>query len=667
MKFALVGNQNCGKTTLFNQLTGSNQHVGNFPGVTVDSKSGAIRGEKDCTVVDLPGIYSIRPYTGEEIVTRDFIINSKPDGIINIIDATNIERNLYLSLQLLEMRIPVVIALNMMDEVRSNGGAIDVPALSAKLGVPVIPISAAKNEGVDELINAALNVAKNRILPKVTDFCSGGPVHRCVHAVSHLIEDHAEDHGISPRFAATKLIEGDTDIIKRLELNENELEMMEHSITEMESERGLDRNAALADMRYSFIEQVCADTVKKCHESKERRRSVAIDRVLTGKYTAIPIFICAMLLIFYLTFDVIGAFLGDLMDMGIASLTDIIDNALMSYGINPVIHSLIIDGVFAGVGSVLSFLPLIVVLFFFLSVLEDSGYMARIAFVMDRPLRKLGLSGRSIVPMLIGFGCSVPAIMATRTLSSERDRRMTMALIPFMSCSAKIPIYAVFTEAFFTEYKALVMISLYVLGIIVGIIATLISKHTIYRGNPMPFVMELPNYRMPSPKSVLMLMWEKAKDFVQKAFTLIFAASIIVWVLRTFDTRLNIVENQEDSLLALLGKLISPVFKPLGFGDWRISTAVITGLTAKEAVISTLSVLLGVSMTELSGALAGVFTAQAAVSFLTFVLLYTPCIAAIGAFRRETSALRTLGIVIFQCAVAWVAAFGIHGMMLLFA
>ena len=667
MKFALVGNQNCGKTTLFNQLTGSNQHVGNFPGVTVDSKSGAIRGEKDCTVVDLPGIYSIRPYTGEEIVTRDFIINSKPDGIINIIDATNIERNLYLSLQLLEMRIPVVIALNMMDEVRSNGGAIDVSALSAKLGVPVIPISAAKNEGVDELINAALNVAKNRILPKVTDFCSGGPVHRCVHAVSHLIEDHAEDHGISPRFAATKLIEGDTDIIKRLELNENELEMMEHSITEMESERGLDRNAALADMRYSFIEQVCADTVKKCHESKERRRSVAIDRVLTGKYTAIPIFICAMLLIFYLTFDVIGAFLGDLMDMGIASLTDIVDNALTSYGINPVIHSLIIDGVFAGVGSVLSFLPLIVVLFFFLSVLEDSGYMARIAFVMDRPLRKLGLSGRSIVPMLIGFGCSVPAIMATRTLSSERDRRMTMALIPFMSCSAKIPIYAVFTEAFFTEYKALVMISLYVLGIIVGIIATLISKHTIYRGNPMPFVMELPNYRMPSPKSVLMLMWEKAKDFVQKAFTLIFAATIIIWVLRTFDTRLNIVENQEDSLLALLGKLISPVFKPLGFGDWRISTAVITGLTAKEAVISTLSVLLGVSMTELSGALAGVFTAQAAVSFLTFVLLYTPCIAAIGAFRRETSALRTLGIVIFQCAVAWVAAFGIHTIMLLFA
>lgn len=667
MKFALVGNQNCGKTTLFNQITGSNQHVGNFPGVTVDSKSGAIRGEKDCTVVDLPGIYSIRPYTGEEIVTRDFIINSKPDGIINIIDATNIERNLYLSLQLLEMRIPVVIALNMMDEVRSNGGAIDVSALSAKLGVPVIPISAAKNEGVDELINAALNVAKNRILPKVTDFCSGGPVHRCVHAVSHLIEDHAEDHGISPRFAATKLIEGDTDIIKRLELNENELEMMEHSITEMESERGLDRNAALADMRYSFIEQVCADTVKKCHESKERMRSVAIDRVLTGKYTAIPIFICAMLLIFYLTFDVIGAFLGDLMDMGIASLTDIVDNALTSYGINPVIHSLIIDGVFAGVGSVLSFLPLIVVLFFFLSVLEDSGYMARIAFVMDRPLRKLGLSGRSIVPMLIGFGCSVPAIMATRTLSSERDRRMTMALIPFMSCSAKIPIYAVFTEAFFTEYKALVMISLYILGIIVGIIATLISKHTIYRGNPMPFVMELPNYRMPSPKSVLMLMWEKAKDFVQKAFTLIFAASIIIWVLRTFDTRLNIVENQEDSLLALLGKLISPVFKPLGFDDWRISTAVITGLTAKEAVISTLSVLLGVSMTELSGALAGVFTAQAAVSFLTFVLLYTPCIAAIGAFRRETSALRTLGIVIFQCAVAWVAAFGIHSMMLLFA
>ena len=666
MIFALIGNQNCGKTTLFNVLTGSNRHVGNFPGVTVERKDGEIKGEKGSIVVDLPGIYSLSPYTAEEIVTRDFLLNSDVDGIINILDATNIERNLYLTMQLTELDIPMVLALNMMDEVRANGNYIDAKGLENELGVPVIPISASRNEGIDELVERAIKTAEQKRLPMKNDFCSG-PVHKAIHSTAHLIEDKANAAGIPVRFAATKLAEGDELMSKTLGIGKAEADIIEHIMECMEMSLGTDREAALADMRYSFIEQVCADTVKKCHESKERMRSVAIDRVLTGKYTAIPIFICAMLLIFYLTFDVIGAFLGDLMDMGIASLTDIVDNALTSYGINPVIHSLIIDGVFAGVGSVLSFLPLIVVLFFFLSVLEDSGYMARIAFVMDRPLRKLGLSGRSIVPMLIGFGCSVPAIMATRTLSSERDRRMTMALIPFMSCSAKIPIYAVFTEAFFTEYKALVMISLYVLGIIVGIIATLISKHTIYRGNPMPFVMELPNYRMPSPKSVLMLMWEKAKDFVQKAFTLIFAASIIIWVLRTFDTRLNIVENQENSLLALLGKLISPVFKPLGFGDWRISTAVITGLTAKEAVISTLSVLLGVSMTELSGALAGVFTAQAAVSFLTFVLLYTPCIAAIGAFRRETSALRTLGIVIFQCAVAWVAAFGIHCLMFLFA
>lgn len=666
MKFALVGNQNCGKTTLFNQLTGSNQHVGNFPGVTVDSKSGSIRNLKDCTVVDLPGIYSIRPYTNEEIVTRDFILNEKPDGIINIIDATNIERNLYLTLQLLEMRIPTVVALNMMDEVRSNGGSVNVVSLSEKLGVPVIPISAAKNEGIDELIKSAVTVASSKIMPKVTDFCSSGPVHRCVHAVSHLIEDHAQNHSISPRFAATKIIEGDNSITERLEFNQNELEMLEHSVVEMEQERGLDRNAALADMRYSFIEKACANTVKKCHESNERKRSLAIDRILTGKYTAIPLFLLAMLLIFYLTFDVIGAYLGDIMDKAIGLVTDCVDTLLTEYGINEVVHGLIIDGIFAGVGSVLSFLPEIVVLFFFLSVLEDSGYMARIAFVMDRPLRKLGLSGRSIVPMLVGFGCSVPAIMATRTLSSDRDRKMTMALIPFMSCSAKIPIYAVFTEAFFTEYKAIVMICLYVFGIIIGIITALISKALIYRGNPMPFVMELPNYRMPSPKSVLMLMWEKAKDFIQKAFTIIFAASIVIWLLQTFDTRLNVVANQENSMLALLGKLIAPVFKPLGFADWRISTSIITGLTAKETVVSTLSVLLGVSTTELHAILPSIFTTASTFSFLAFVLLYTPCVAAIGAFKRETSTTQAGIIVVMQCAVAWLMSFAVYNIALLF-
>lgn len=667
MRFALVGNQNCGKTTLFNQLTGSNQHVGNFPGVTVDSKSGNIRNQRDCTVVDLPGIYSIRPYTNEEIVTRDFILQEKPDGIINIIDATNIERNLYLTLQLLEMRIPTVVALNMMDEVRSNGGSINVASLSEKLGVPVIPISAAKNEGIDELIKNAVSTASRKIMPKVTDFCSSGPVHRCVHAVSHLIEDHAQNHGISPRFAATKIIEGDSTITKRLELNQNELDMLEHSVVEMEQERNLDRNAALADMRYAFIERTCADTVKKCHESKERRRSLAIDKVLTGKYTAIPLFLLAMLLIFYLTFDVIGAFLGSLMDSGIGYVTDLADKLLTDYGINEVVHSLIIDGIFAGVGSVLSFLPEIVVLFFFLSVLEDSGYMARIAFVMDKPLRKLGLSGRSIVPMLVGFGCSVPAIMSTRTLSSDRDRKMTMALIPFMSCSAKIPIYVVFTKAFFPQNRAIVMLTLYLLGIIIGILTALISKCLIYRGNPMPFVMELPNYRMPSPKSVLMLMYEKAKDFVQKAFTLIFVASIVVWVLQTFDVRLNVVANQEDSMLALMGKMIAPIFAPVGFGDWRISTAVITGLTAKETVVSTLSVLLGVSTTALFESLPTLFTTASTLSFLTFVLLYTPCVAAISAFKRETSStFRTIVIIAFQCVVAWIVAFGVYNIALLF-
>ncbi len=666
MTFALVGNQNCGKTTLFNQLTGSNQHVGNFPGVTVDSKSGSIRSQKDCTVVDLPGIYSIRPYTNEEIVTGDFILNSKPDGIINIVDATNIERNLYLTLQLLEMKTPTVVALNMMDEVRSNGGSVNVTELSKLLGVPVIPISAAKNEGIDELIAKAVDAAKRRTMPLVTDFCSSGPVHRCVHAVSHLIEDHAHKLGISPRFAATKIIEGDSNFSDLLELNQNELDMIEHSILEMEDERGLDRNAALADMRYTFIESVCRDTVKKPKESKERLRSIKIDKVLTGKYTAIPIFLLAMLGIFYLTFEVIGAFLEDILNSGITALTDIVDGFLTDYGINEVVHSLIIDGIFAGVGSVLSFLPLIVVLFFFLSVLEDSGYMARVAFVMDRPLRKLGLSGRSIVPMLVGFGCSVPAIMSTRTLSSDRDRRLTMALVPFMSCSAKIPIYAVFTEAFFDNYKSLVMICLYVLGIIVGIVTALIAKKVVFKGNPMPFVMELPNYRMPSAKSVLMLMWDKAKDFIQKAFTLIFVASIVVWILQTFDTRLNVVENQEDSLLALLGKLIAPVFAPLGFGNWRVSTAIITGLTAKETVISTLGVLLGVSMTDLSASLSSLFTFESAVSFLVFVLLYTPCVAAIGALKRESSPLRAFGIVVFQCVVAWIVAFGAYKLVSLF-
>ncbi len=666
MTFALVGNQNCGKTTLFNQLTGSNQHVGNFPGVTVDSKKGSIRNIKDCDVVDLPGIYSIRPFSNEEIVTRDFILKTKPDGIINIVDATNIERNLYLSLQLLEMNTPTVIALNMMDEVRSNGGSINVKLLSERLGVPVIPISASKNEGVDELIKVAVDVASKRVMPKVTDFCKSGPVHRCVHAVSHLIEDHAQNRGISPRFAATKLIEEDSDIIDLLELNQNEIETMEHSIIEMEKERGLDRNAALADMRYTFIEQICAEAVKKPSESKERKRTLKIDSVLTGKYTAIPIFLVIMLAIFYLTFDVIGVYLGDLMNLGIDGLTNAVDGALNNYGINPVIHSLVIEGIFAGVGSVLSFLPQIVVLFFFLSVLEDSGYMARIAFVMDRPLRKLGLSGKSIVPMLIGFGCSVPAIMSTRTLSSDRDRKMTMALIPFMSCSAKIPIYAVFTEVFFENYKALVMICLYLLGVIVGIISALIAKKLVFKGNPMPFVMELPNYRMPSVKSVFRLMWDKARDFIQKAFTLIFAASIIVWVLQTFDTRLNVVENQEESLLALLGKLIAPIFVPLGFGTWRISTAIITGLTAKETVISTMGVLLGVSVSQLSESLNTLFTIPSAISFLVFILLYTPCIATIGAFKRETSALRALCIVLFQCAVAWVVSFGAYQIALLF-
>ena len=653
MIFALAGNQNCGKTTLFNALTGSNQHVGNFPGVTVDQKSGEVREHKECTVVDLPGIYSLRTYTQEEIVTRDYILNQKPDGIINIVDATNIERNLYLTLQLLELRVPMVLALNMMDEVRANGGTIDVQKLSDDLGIPVVPITAAKGEGVSELMDRAVETAKNRVLPKVYDFCAANsPVHRCVHAVVHLIEDHAERLGLPPRFCATKLIEGDRDMADRLVLDQNERELLEHCIVQMETENGLDRNASLADMRYTFIEQVTADAVVKCHESKEHKRSVAWDRVLTGKYTALPVFFGVMLLIFWLTFEVIGQGLSDLLALGIDYVTAGVDGALTAYGINPVVHSLIIDGIFAGVGSVLSFLPIIVTLFFFLSILEDTGYMARVAFVMDKLLRKIGLSGRSIVPLLIGFGCSVPAIMATRTVSSDRDRKMTILLTPYMSCSAKIPIYGFFTAAFFTDHKALVMISLYVLGIVVGILAALVMKGTAFRGKPVPFVMELPNYRMPSAKSVGLLLWEKAKDFLQRAFTVIFLATVVIWFLQSFDTRLNVVTDSANSLLALIGQWLAVLFRPLGFGDWRCATALISGFIAKESVVSTLQVLLG------SAAITSLFTTRSAISFLVFTLLYTPCIAAVATIRRELgSRIKTVGVVLLQCVVAWLAAY----------
>lgn len=658
MIFALVGNQNCGKTTLFNQLTGSNQHVGNFPGVTVDQKIGEIRSLKNISVVDLPGIYSIRPYTNEEIVTRDFILENKPEAILNIVDATNIERNLYLTLQLIEMHIPMVLALNMMDEVRGNGGSIDIAKMSTELGIPVVPISAAKNEGIDELIDKIVSTAKSRILPKKVDFCESGPVHRCIHALSHIVEDHADNCGMSSRFAATKIIEGDTDIISKLQLDQNELDMVEHSILEMETEHGMDRNAALADMRYSFIEKVCAKTVVKSKESKEHIKSEKIDNILTNKYLAIPIFLGIMLSIFWLTFSVIGAFFSDLLATGITALTDLVDMGLTEYGINPVVHSLLIDGVFAGVGSVLSFLPIIVTLFFFLSILEDTGYMARVAYVMDKLMRKIGLSGRSIVPMLIGFGCTVPAVMASRTLPSERDHKMTIMLTPFMSCSAKIPIYAVFTAAFFTKYEALVMIGLYVIGILVGILAALISNKTIFRGKGVPFIMELPNYRFPSAKSVVLLMWEKARDFLQKAFTVIFIATVIIWFLQSFDIRLNIVTDSSGSLLALIGKTIAPVFKPLGFDDWRVSTALITGFTAKEAVVSTMSVLTGTTVAELSSNLNGLFTPLSAVSFLIFTLLYTPCVAAIAAIKRElNSGFQAAVVVVAQCCIAWGVAF----------
>ena len=653
MIFALAGNQNCGKTTLFNALTGSNQHVGNFPGVTVDQKSGEVKGYKDCSVVDLPGIYSLRTYTQEEIVTRDFILNQKPDGIINIVDATNIERNLYLTLQLLTLRVPMVLALNMMDEVRANGDTVDVQKLSEDLGIPVVPITAAQGEGVSELMDRAVETAKNRVLPKVYDFCAAdSPVHRCVHAVVHLIEDHAERLGLPTRFCATKLIEGDEAMADRLELDQNERELLEHCVVQMETENGLDRNASLADMRYSFIEKVTADAVVKCQESREHKRSVKLDRVLTGKYTALPVFFGIMLLIFYLTFNVIGQGLSDLLAAGIDYVTAGVDGALTAYGINPVVHSLIIDGVFAGVGSVLSFLPIIVTLFFFLSILEDTGYMARVAFVMDKLLRKIGLSGRSIVPMLIGFGCSVPAIMATRTVSSDRDRKMTILLTPYMSCSAKIPIYGFFTAAFFTEHKALVMISLYVLGMAVGVLAALVMKNTAFKGKPVPFVMELPNYRLPSAKSVGLLLWEKAKDFLQRAFTVIFLATVVIWFLQSFDTRLNVVTDSADSLLALIGQWLAVLFKPLGFGDWRCATALISGFIAKESVVSTLEVLLG------GAAITSLFTVRSAVSFLVFTLLYTPCVAAVATIRRELgSGLKTVGVVVMQCAVAWLAAY----------
>ena len=659
MIFALVGNQNCGKTTLFNALTGSNQHVGNFPGVTVDQKMGEITDEKGCAVVDLPGIYSLRPYTQEEIVSRDFILNQKPDGMINIVDATNIERNLYLTLQLLELRIPMVLALNMMDEVRSNGGSIDVQKMSAALGIPVIPIAAAKGEGVSELVDQAITVARSKTLPKVTDFCADdSAVHRCIHAVTHLIADHADRIGVPARFCATKLIEGGDDLADRLALDRNERELLEHCIVQMESEAGLDRNAALADMRYTFIESVVASSVVKCHESREHARSMKIDRFLTGRYTALPAFLAVMLLIFYLTFHVIGQRLSDWLAVGINALTAAVDHALTAYGINPVVHSLIIDGIFTGVGSVLVFLPIIVTLFFFLSILEDTGYMARVAFVMDKPLRKIGLSGRSVVPMLIGFGCSVPAIMATRTVSSDRDRKMTILLTPYMSCSAKISIYAFFTAAFFPTHRALVMISLYLLGILIGIVAALIMNWSTFRGKPVPFVMELPNYRLPSLKSVALLLWEKAKDFLQRAFTVIFLATIIIWFLQSFDIRLNVVADSADSLLALIGRWIAPVFAPLGFADWRCATSLISGFIAKESVVSTLEVLLG------GAPLFTMFTNRSAASFLVFTLLYTPCIAAVATIRREfDSTLKTIGIVLMQCCVAWIAASVVYALI----
>lgn len=672
LTFALAGNQNCGKTTLFNQLTGANQHVGNFPGVTVDRKDGTIKNHPEATVTDLPGIYSLSPYSSEEIVTRDFLIKDKPSGIINIVDASNLERNLCLTMQLMELGIPMVLALNMMDEVRENGGSIRVNELEQILGIPVIPISAVKNEGIDELVSHALHVARFMEKPGRIDFCTDsvdkkdpvGAVHRCIHAVVHMIEPEAKQSGLPLRFAATKLIENDVPIEKLLNLTDDKKQAFEHIVSVMEDETGLDREAAISNMRFSFIEKMCQKTVVRPHESKEHKRSMKIDRLLTGKYTAIPCFIAIMALIFVMTFNLVGAWLSDLMSLGVDSVISLIDNALTAVQINPVVHSLVVDGICNGVGSVISFLPTIVTLFFFLSILEDTGYMARVAFVMDKLLRKIGLSGRSFVPMLIGFGCSVPAIMSTRTLSSERDRKMTILLTPFMSCSAKLPIYSLIISVFFPrQYQALVMVGLYIFGIICAIIYALILKSTKFKGEPVPFVMELPNYRLPSAKSVVHLIWEKAKGFIEKAFTIIFVASIIIWFLQTFDAKFNVAESPEQSLLAMIGSLVAPIFAPLGFGDWRVSTALITGFTAKESVVSTLTVLMG-GNAELVSTL---FTPFTAAVFLIFTLLYTPCVAAIATVKREMGGTKAaVATVIIQCAIAWCVAFLIHAVGLAF-
>ena len=665
LTFALVGNQNCGKTTLFNQLTGSNQHVGNFPGVTVDRKEGMIKGYPDTRVTDLPGVYSLSPYSSEEIVTRQFVFDEKPKGIINIVDATNIERNLYLTMQLMELDIPMVLALNMMDEVRENGGSIRINQLESMLGIPVIPISAIKNQGVDELIEHAVHVARYQERPGRQDFCDpedhGGSVHRCLHGIMHLIEDHAENAEIPVRFAAAKVAEGDTEMEKSLHLEQNETEMIEHIVSQMEEERGIDRAAAIADMRFDFIQRICRQTVVKPAESKERIRSRKIDAVLTGKYTAIPTFILIMGAVFFLTFNVIGAVLQNLLEKGIDYLTAQMNQLLTAWSVNTVLHSLVIDGIFKGVGSVLSFLPIIVVLFLFLSLLEDSGYMARVAFVMDKPLRKIGLSGRSIVPMLVGFGCTVPGIMASRTLPSERDRKMTILLTPFMSCSAKLPIYAFFATAFFPKYKALVMVGLYVVGILTGILVALIIRKTLFKGEAVPFVMELPNYRMPAVKNVLQLLWEKAKDFLQRAFTVIFVATIVIWFLQSFDLHFNLTADSQNSILAVVAGLIAPIFAPLGFGDWRISTALISGFMAKESVVSTLSVLTG-SMDVIHK----ILTPASALSLLVFCLLYTPCVAAVSSVKRELGSKWALAVVVGQCVVAWIMAALVYAVCLCF-
>ncbi|MCI6269540.1 MAG: ferrous iron transport protein B [Clostridiales bacterium] len=656
LTFALAGNQNCGKTTLFNQLTGSSQHVGNFPGVTVDRKDGVIRGHANTLVTDLPGIYSMSPYTGEELVTRQFLLGDKPKGIINIVDATNIERNLYLTMQLMELNVPMVLALNMMDEVRENGGSIRVNELEARLGIPVIPISAAKNEGIGELIDHAIHVAQYQERPGRQDFCDAqecnGAVHRCLHSLMHLIEDHAEAAGIPVRFAASKLAEGDALILEQLNLSQNERETVEHIIVQMEEERRLDRAAAIADMRFSFIRRICDAAVVRPHESREHARSVALDRVLTGRYTAIPAFIAIMGLVFYLTFNVVGAVLSGWLETGISMLSGAVERLLTAAGVSPVVHSLVIDGVFGGVGSVLSFLPFIVTLFFFLSLLEDSGYMARVAFVMDKLLRKIGLSGRSIVPMLVGFGCTVPGVMATRTLPSERDRKMTILLTPFMSCSAKLPIYAFFSAVFFPEHMALVMIGLYALGVVCGILMALLLKKTLFSGEPVPFVMELPNYRMPGAKNVALLLWEKAKDFLQRAFTVIFVATILIWFLQTFDMRLQVVADSHDSLLSAISGLLAPLFAPLGFGDWRVVTSLVSGFMAKESVVSSLVLLYGSTEVLLAS-----LTPLAAASLLVFSLLYTPCVAAVSSIKRELGGKWAVGVVVGQCAIAWIAAF----------